>query len=202
MAESRDLMTGAIPDGTAPALIIVDMSNGFTSPDSPLGGDFAQVVEVNNRLIAFFSENQWPIFCSSVVYYNEQQASVFRSRLPDLNILTPDSHWVGIDARLHFPNGYHRIEKQLPSAFFQSELQALLQQSSCDSCVVTGLTTSGCVRATAVDALQNNYPTVVISNACGDRNHEAHKASLHDFNAKYGLVMTDQEWIVQAESKA
>lgn len=199
---SGDLATGPIENGSRPALIIVDMSNGFTSPDSPLGGAFSEVVNVNNCLVEYFARRNWPVFCSSVVYHNAEQASVFRSRLPDLNILTPESHWVKIDERLLFPQGFQLVEKQLPSAFFQSNLLGALGESEVDSCVVTGLTTSGCVRATAVDALQNNYPTTVISNACGDRNLAAHHASLHDIHAKYGLVMESEQWIHKMESLA
>jgi maleamate amidohydrolase len=190
---SGDLNTGAIPTGVAPALIIVDMSYGFTSVESPLGGNFAKQIASNNQLIALFEQANRPIFCSTVVYDNANQASVFRSRLPDLNMLQRDSKWVAIDLQLHFSKPYTLVEKQLPSAFFATDLAKRLAALKVDSCVVTGLTTSGCVRATAVDALQYNFSTYVVSDACGDRNHNAHLASLHDINAKYGQVLSIEE---------
>ncbi len=198
---NRDLDTGSIPASQHPALIIVDMSNGFTSPDSPLGGDFSPEIAVTNQLIQWFAQRNWPIFCSSVVYSDAQQASVFRSRLPDLEILQKGSDWVGIDPRLEFPKGYTLVEKQLPSAFFDTNLAQQLREQGIDSCVVTGLTTSGCVRATAVDSLQYNFSTIVVSDACGDRNHQAHLASLHDINAKYGVVVNSDDLLDYIEGK-
>jgi len=81
------------------------------------------------------------------------------------------------------------IEKQWASAFFDTDLDQQLSTLGVDSLVVTGLTTSGCVRASAVDALQNNYQVVVAEEAVGDRNPEAHRANLFDLNAKYADVM-------------
>ena len=77
-----------------PALVVVDMINGFTDPDCPLGTHCPDVVAANIELIAAFRALGKPIFFSTVVYYNEQQASVFRRKVPALNVLTPDSRWV------------------------------------------------------------------------------------------------------------
>jgi maleamate amidohydrolase len=77
----------------------------------------------------------------------------------------------------------------LASAFFDTDLDQRLSTLGVDSLVVTGLTTSGCVRASAVDALQNDYQVVVAEEAVGDRNPEAHRANLFDLNAKYADVM-------------
>ena len=82
------------------------------------------------------------------------------------------------------------IEKHYASSFFGTDLFQRLNECEADSLVVTGLTTSGCVRATAVDGLQSDFPVVVVSDAVGDRNEEAHAANLHDLNAKYAEVMT------------
>jgi nicotinamidase-related amidase len=82
------------------------------------------------------------------------------------------------------------IEKQWASAFYKTDLEQQLKALSVDSLVVTGLTTSGCVRASAVDALQSNFQVVVAIEAVGDRNQEAHEANLFDLDAKYADVVS------------
>jgi nicotinamidase-related amidase len=186
----KDLSIGQLQLGKRPAVIAVDFSNGFTSTDSPLGGDFAPQIKANAQLLAAASKHAVPIFFSTVVYDDDQQASVFRQRLPALNILRRDSHWVDIhDAFLPYINAENIIEKHHPSAFFATPLQAKLSALNIDSLIITGLTTSGCVRATCVDGLQHNYLCAVVPEACGDRNQSAHDMSLHDMHAKYAQVL-------------
>ncbi|WP_426358368.1 isochorismatase family protein [Pseudocolwellia sp. HL-MZ19] len=189
----HDLAVGTVGLGIRPALIIIDMSLGFTHPNSPLGGNFSSQVDQTRKLLDLFRLKDLPVYFTSVVYHDEEIASVFRTRLPDLNILKASSHWVEIDPRLSKKNDEPVIEKQWPSAFFKTELYQKLCNDSVDSIIVVGLTTSGCVRATAVDGLQYNFPVFVAPEACGDRNLKAQSAALHDINAKYGVVMpTDQ----------
>ncbi|WP_026376554.1 isochorismatase family protein [Aestuariibacter salexigens] len=185
-----DLNTGDIGLGQRPALILVDLSVGFTSPSSPLGGVFDETVSANQSLLKWFRKQGFPVFFTTVIYDNPQQASVFRQRLPDLNILERDSKWVNIDRRVAPIDGEQIIEKCWASAFFATDLADKLKACQADSLVISGLTTSGCVRATAVDGLQHNYPVVVVREACGDRNLMAHHANLHDINAKYGKVVS------------
>lgn len=191
----RDLTIGTIGLGIRPALIIIDMSLGFSDPASPLGGDFSSQVNETNKLLDLFRLKKLPVYFTSVVYHDEEIASVFRTRLPDLNILTASSHWVEIDPRLNKQANEQVIEKQWPSGFFNTGLKQQLLQNDVDSIVVVGLTTSGCVRATAVDGLQHNYPVFVVPEACGDRNLAAQDAALHDINAKYGVVISIEQLI-------
>ena len=95
-----------------------------------------------------------------------------------------------VDARLQRKADEPIIEKQWASGFFGTDLHQQLQAEQVDSIVVTGLTTSGCVRATAVDGLQHDYKVVVAEDATGDRNRDAHQANLFDLNAKYADVMS------------
>ena len=175
--------------GSAPALVVVDMINGFTDPSCPLGSKVDEVVQANQRLLKAFRERGLPVFFTTVVYRSADQAQVFRARLPALNVLQPGSDWVEVDARLGPAAGEAVIEKQWASGFFKTDLAERLQQAGADSLVVTGLTTSGCVRATAVDGLQHDYPVVVPAEAVGDRNEGAHRANLFDLNAKYADVL-------------
>lgn len=183
----------AIGLGQRPALILVDFSLGFTRPDSPLGGNFDAEVAATARLLAAFRARGLPACFTTVAYRDPAQASVFRARLPALEILQAGSHWVRIDERLAPAPDEPVFEKHFASGFHGTRLAAWLREVAADSVVVTGLTTSGCVRATAVDALQHDYPVVIAREAVGDRDAAAHVANLHDLHAKYADVLAVEE---------
>ncbi|MGD2128613.1 MAG: isochorismatase family protein [Lysobacterales bacterium] len=175
--------------GDRPALLLIDMIESFTDPDCPLGSEADDVVEANRRLLDTFRERGLPVAYTTVVYHDERQARVFRDRVPALELLKPGTRWVNIDPRLAPRSGEPVFEKQWASAFFRTGLDEYLRGQGVDSLVVTGLTTSGCVRASAVDGLQHDYRVVVPREAVGDRNEEAHQANLFDLNAKYADVL-------------
>ena len=173
-----------------PALIVVDMINGFTDSACPLGTDCPEVVSANVELLSAFREKDLPVFFTTVVYDDDQQATVFRQKVPALNALRRGSHWVALDVAMERLETEPLIEKHWPSAFHKTDLDAQLRALGVDSLVVTGLTTSGCVRASAVDGLQNNYQVVVAKEAVGDRNPAAHEANLFDLGAKYADIIS------------
>ena len=179
--------------GQRPALIVVDVVVGFTDPACPLGSEADAVVQANVELMNAFHQAQMPVVLTTVVYHNEEQASVFRARVPALNLLTPDSQWVQFDPRLPIFETDLQLEKRHASSFHGTDLNNWLRANHVDTVVVTGLTTSGCVRATAVDGLQNNYRVLVPREACGDRDEQAHEANLYDLNAKYADVVSLRE---------
>ncbi len=190
MTEKRVLQRESIGLGQKPALIVVDVVKGFTDQTSPLGSDADDVVAANCRLMDVFHQLQLPVVLTTVIYRDASQASVFRSRVPALKLLTPESDWVQFDERLPQHASDIVLEKRHASAFHGTDLDDLLRKLGVDSLVVTGLTTSGCVRATAVDGLQNNFPVVVPIEAVGDRDPDAHTANLYDLNAKYADVLS------------
>lgn len=175
--------------GRRPALLLVDVIVGFTDPGCPLGSEADAVVEANRLLLAAFRERSLPAAFTTVVYRDDWQARVFRDRVPALDVLKPGTRWVEVDPRVAPQPGEPVFEKQWASGFFRTGLEAWLREQGVDSLVVTGLTTSGCVRATAVDGLQHDYRVVIPAEAVGDRNAEAHRANLHDLNAKYADVL-------------
>jgi maleamate amidohydrolase len=181
--------------GDRPALVVVDMINGFTDAACPLGCDCPDVVAANAALLKAFRQRGLPVFFTTVLYDDESQARVFRDRINHLNVLTRDSNWVKVDDRLAMEPGEPLIEKQWASAFHKTDLDERLRGKGVDSLVVTGLTTSGCVRATAVDGLQYDYRVVVPREAVGDRNPDAHEANLFDLHAKYADVMSLEDVI-------
>ena len=175
--------------GQRPALVLVDLINGFTDPACALGTHCPSVVEANAALLRAFRGLGLPVFFTTVVYRNPAQAPVFRSRIEALNLLEPESRWVQVDPALAPRPGEPVLEKQWASAFFGTGLAARLAAAKVDSLVVAGLTTSGCVRATVVDGLQHDYRVVVPREAVGDRNPSAHQANLFDMDAKYADVL-------------
>lgn len=188
-----DLTQNDIGFGRAPALIVVDMINGFTDPACPLGSSCESVIGANQQLLAVFRARAWPIFFTSVVYDNDNQARVFRDKVPALNVLQAGSKWVEIDPAMARQANEPVIKKHWASGFHGTDLHSRLQALGVDSLVVTGLTTSGCVRATAVDGLQYDYRVVVAADAVGDRNQDAHQANLFDLAAKYTQVKDNNE---------
>lgn len=176
--------------GNRPALIVVDLIKGFTDPSCALGCHCPQVIAANRRLIREFHRMRLPVVFSRVVYESRDQARIFRERVPALNVLTPDSVWVQIDERLPRRDSDTVIDKHWASAFHKTDLDERLRTKGVDSLVVSGVTTSGCVRATAVDGLQHEYRVVIPREAVSDRNPDAHRANLFDLKAKYADVLS------------
>ena len=190
-----DLQRHSLGLGERPALILVDVINGFTNPACPLGSESDSVVNACKSLLEVFRGRQLPVFFTTVVYHAESQARVFRQRVPALNVLKPDSEWVKIDPRVAPLDGETVIEKQWASGFFDTDLKQHLVDAAADSIVIGGLTTSGCVRATAVDGLQNDFRVVLAREATGDRNLAAHDSNLFDLQAKYVDVLALEDVI-------
>lgn len=184
-----DLDRNSLGLGLKPALVVVDMIKGFTDPNCPLGCPCPEVVAANVTLLRAFHAAGLPVYFTTVIYREENQARVFRARIKALNLLTPESEWVQLDERLPRQSGDELIEKQWASAFYRTDLDQRLRVRGVDSLVVTGLSTSGCVRATAVDGLQCDYRVVIPREAVGDRNSRAHEANLFDLHAKYADVV-------------
>ena len=175
--------------GNSPALVVVDMCRGFIDPSSPLGFECDELIEANIRLVNKFREMNLPVIFTTTLYRDEFEASVFRSRLPDLNILKPGSEEISFLETLSPNKDEKLIEKKFASAFFETSLANHLNQIQVDSVIVSGVTTSGCVRATALDSLQNNFLTIVAEDCVGDRDLNAHQANLSDLQAKYADVI-------------
>lgn len=197
-----DLQRQSLGLGHKPALILVDMIRGFTDPACPLGSEADEMVQANQQLLAVFRQQGWPVLFTTVVYRRPDQAKVFRERVPALNVLTPGSDWVQIDPRLARRDDEPLVEKQWASGFFATNLHSQLTALGADSLIITGLTTSGCVRATVIDALQHDYRVVVPREAVGDRNPAAHEANLFDMNAKYADVQNLSEVLSQLEAES
>jgi maleamate amidohydrolase len=175
--------------GDRPAVVVVDLPRGFTDPACPLGTEMDDVVAATRGLLDAARTAAVPVIFTTVVYdeANERAASVFLRKVPALGVLRPGSEWIEVDPRLARRDGEPVLAKAFASAFFGTPLAAML--AGHDSLVVCGASTSGCVRATVVDALQHNLAPIVPRECVGDRWPAAHDASLFDIEAKYGDVM-------------
>ena len=179
--------------GSAPALVVVDMCRGFIDPSSPLGFKCDELIQANIILVNKFREMNLPVIFTTTIYRDISEASVFRSKIPALNILKPGSEETSFLAELSPDSKDILIEKKFASSFFGTNLADDLRRMNVDSVVISGVTTSGCVRATALDSLQNNFLTTVAEDCVGDRDLNAHRANLFDLQSKYAdVVLSDK----------
>lgn len=181
--------------GRRPALVIIDMNNGFTDAASPLACELDDTVEAIGKLLAAFRRAELPVVFTTVSYGEGDKvtAKAFIDKVPVLLTLKAGTRWVEIDERLAPRPEEPVLNKLFASAFFGTPLTSLLAAHGCDSVIVTGASTSGCVRATVVDVLQYGYRPVVPREAVGDRNSAAHDAALYDIDLKYGDVVSTDE---------
>ena len=178
--------------GHRPALVVVDVNRGFTDTASPLVCDLDDVVAAIAELLDGFRAAQLPVAFTTVAYdeAGKRAAAVFIEKIPALLTLEAGSVWAEIDPRIAPLPDEPVFTKLWASAFHGTAFSSFLTTNSCDSLVITGASTSGCIRATAVDGLQHGYRVVVPREAVGDRNPAAHDANLYDIDTKYGDVVS------------
>ncbi len=188
--------------GKKPALIVVDFQLGFTVPEqSPLAGNLDAEVAATNELIAAARKKDIPVIFTVVGYdpHRQDDAGLWPEKAPSLRMLTIGSDLVKLDPRLNQEPGDLVITKKYASGFFGTYLASTLTMQSVDTAIVTGCTTSGCVRATVMDALANGFRPIVPIECVGDRAQEPHQANLFDIGAKYGDVLPLQEVVAYLE---
>src|SRR5437773_2046388 len=203
-AERIEGFHGRTGFGQRPALIVVDVNLGFTDAASPLVCDLEEVVEAIRNLLGEARRAEIPIVYTTVSYSERDRrtAAAFIDKVPALLTLEVGSRWVEIDPRIAPRPDEPVLNKLFASAFFGTPLASLLAAAGRDSLIVTGASTSGCVRATVVDALQHGYRPIVPREAVGDRNPDAHEANLFDIDAKYGDVVSLDEVLEHLEELA
>lgn len=175
--------------GKSPCILVVDLTNGFTDPASPLGADLSQVIAANNELLAIARARDIPIIFSVVSYDHVREAGMWIRKVPSLGCLMTGSGAEVVDARLQPQPGEQVLVKKFGSCFFGTTLASQLTSQGIDTVIVTGVSTSGCVRATVVDAVQHGFRAIIPRQAVGDRAQGPHEANLFDMQAKYGDVL-------------
>lgn len=177
--------------GRKPVLLVVDFVNGFTDPEVFGGGNIAEAVEATVPLLAFFREHGLPVAFTRIVYADDgADCGIWCEKVPRLRELTEAAHGSQVVAELAPRPGELVIRKTQASAFFGTHLAGVLVAKGVDTIVLAGCTTSGCVRATAIDAMSSNFRLVVASDCVGDRALGPHEANLFDIGQKYGDLST------------
>lgn len=191
-----------LPFGQRPALIVIDMIKAYTMEHSYLyASAYSQVLDKVTDTIDLARQQKLPVCFTNLSYdINHYTGGWFLEKIPALKLLTQYPELAemaeGIVAREDEPV----FTKQYASAFFGTSLMSFLNFKRCDSLLVTGVSTSGCIRATATDAMQHGLIPMVVRDAVGDRNPQVHEANLYDLQAKYADIYTLAEVSKQLES--
>jgi maleamate amidohydrolase len=205
-AEAREVYAKArlgesVTLGSRPAVLVVDFSCGFTDPECTLGADMTEQVEATKRLLDAARAKGLPVIFTTIGFEPSlKDGGLWLEKAPALGDLQIGGRWVEIDPRLEPQEGETIVVKKGASAFFGTNLAAILISQGIDSVVLCGATTSGCVRATAIDLLQYGFPTLVPRECVGDRAQAPHDANLFDIQAKYADVVSVEEALDYVES--
>jgi maleamate amidohydrolase len=191
---------GAAGFGARPVVVVVDLNLGFTDPASPLACELEDVLLRTSTLLGVARRTNVPVYFTTVVYdaVGEAAAAVFLRKVPALKLCRPGTRWVEIDPRLGRVASEPILEKAHASAFFGTPFGALL--AGRDTLIVCGASTSGCVRATVVDAMQHGLSPIVPRECVGDRSSRAHHQALADIEGRYGDVRSVEEVIAALEA--
>lgn len=181
--------------GRRPALAIIDMTLGFTDPASPVACDLEETVATIATLLDTARSARIPVVFTTIAFRESDKltAAAFLDKVPALLVLEAGSRWTEIDPRLEPRETEPVFNKLFASGFFGTGMGSALTAAGVDTLIVTGASTSGCVRATVVDAVQHGFRTIVPREAVGDRNPNAHEANLYDMDAKYADVIPMRE---------
>jgi nicotinamidase-related amidase len=191
----------AVTLGDRPAVLVVDFSCGFTDPACPLGSDLTPQVEATRRLLDAAREKGVPVVFTTIAFEPSlKDGGLWMQKVPALGVLQLGGRWAEIDPRLGQREDETVIVKKGASGFFGSNLASVLVSQGVDSVILCGATTSGCIRATAIDLLQYGWPTLVPRECVGDRAQAPHEANLFDIQAKYADVVSVEDAIAYLES--
>ncbi|WP_206057240.1 isochorismatase family protein [Nitratireductor sp. XY-223] len=181
---------GSVGFGNAPALLVVDFVNGFLDPELFGGGNIAEAAARTGPLLAAARKTGIPVVFTRVVYAEDgSDVGMFCRKATRLSQLTEHADTSQIIEGLAPASGELIVRKTQASAFFGTGLAANLIAKHIDTVIVTGCTTSGCVRASVVDAVSYNFRPIVVTDCVGDRALGPHDANLFDMGQKYADLM-------------
>ena len=180
--------------GVRPALLVVDFVNGFLDPEMFGGGNVLEAAQNTKPVIDHFRANGSPIVYTRIVYAEDgSDCGIWCEKAPRLKELTNSSAHSHVADILSPKPGDIVIQKTQASAFFGTALSSILRSRLVDTIFVAGATTSGCVRASVVDALSLNFRPVVLADCVGDRAMGPHQANLFDMEQKYANLANSNE---------
>ena len=184
---------GHLPFGQRPVLLLVDVVMAYLDPASSLyAPPFQAALETNIRLAAAARAAGVPVVFTAVRYQaGGRDGGIFFRKVPALKAFLQGSPLAAFSPRLLPRPDEVVVTKQYASAFFGTSLAATLNAMRCDTVMLTGFSTSGCVRASTLDAMQHGFVPYVVREACGDRDAGPHEANLFDLQAKYAEVVSE-----------
>ncbi len=193
--------TGELKPGKKPALILIDFVQAYFEQGSPLYAGVEEPLRTALDLLDVARHCDVPVIYTNVVYQpGTGNGGRFFEKVGPLKSFEAGSA-LGRWPDGLMPNaGELVISKQYPSAFFGTSLASTLTAQGIDTLVLTGLTTSGCIRATCVDTVSHGFIPLVVRDACGDRHEAPHEANLFDMQAKYAEVVASGEASAYFES--
>lgn len=182
--------------GRRPALLLIDFCQAYFEPGNALHAGVEAALESALRVRSAARAAGVPVILTNVVYHPSgiDGGRFFEKALPLRNFVRGSAMGAWGPGLTPFDDELV-VSKQYPSAFFGTSLASTLTAAGIDSVILTGLTTSGCVRASCVDAMSHGFRTSVVAEACGDRHAAPHEANLFDMNAKYADVVSETEVI-------
>lgn len=190
----RGAFDGRLPPPTRPALLIVDVVMAYLDPASPLYAGVESALESCERLISAARDSGVPVIFTKVEYAADGiDGGMFYRKVPALEVFQSGSPLGAFPPAIEPRPDELVITKKYASAFFGTALASTLTAQAIDGVFICGFSTSGCVRATALDACQHGFLPFVVRGACGDRHPAPHDASLFDIQAKYGEVVSELE---------
>ncbi len=185
---------GSLGFGKKPVLLIIDFVMAYLEPDSQLYAGVESELAVNERLVAAARTAGVLVIWTNVTYMpGGADGGHFFRKVPALKAFEKGSPLGAFPPSLQPRDDEMIVTKKYPSAFFGTELAATLTAMGVDCCVLTGLSTSGCVRASTLDALQNGFIPLVVPDACGDRDQGVHDANIFDLKAKYADMLNIED---------
>lgn len=189
----RGAFDGSLGFGEKPALILVDFVQAYFEESSALYAGADDALSSALRIRGAARAAGIPVFYTNVVYEEGGgNGGVFYRKVPALEVFVAGNPLGNWPEGLQPAKDEVVISKQYPSAFFGTSLADELTKRGIDTLIITGLTTSGCIRATCVDTMSHGLVPIVVADACGDRHEAPHDANLFDMNAKYGDVVNEQ----------
>jgi maleamate amidohydrolase len=187
--------------GKRPALILVDFVEAYFDKSCELYADVDQSLASALRVREAASAQNVPIVLTNLVYQQGgADGGVFYQKVKPLRHFQKGEPMGAWPKSLDPAHNELVISKQYPSAFFGTSLASTLTALNIDSLIITGLTTSGCVRATCIDSVSHGFITIVVADACGDRHEDPHQANLFDMDAKYADVVNEASVIAYLNS--
>lgn len=187
--------------GTNPAVVVIDFSCGFTDPECALGADMTPQVLATKRLLDVARAQGLLVVYTTIGFdASGKDGALWLQKVPKLGDLELGGRWVEIDPRLEPRPEEPVLLKKGASGFFGTNLASVLTAQKIDTLVICGATTSGCIRATAIDSLQYGWPALVPRDCVADRAQAPHEANLFDIQAKYADVVSVEQAIAYIQS--